>query len=108
MYKLFFTKNFKDDVKQSVNYIKHTLQAPVAAERLKAEIKRTYKIIKDTPFIYPATPNDYLASMGFRFAMVKNYMLFYVVEEKQVNIIRFIYGRRDWADLLNNTTIIEN
>jgi plasmid stabilization system protein ParE len=108
MYKLLFTTNFKDDVKQSVKYIKHTLQAPVAAERLKAEIKRTYKIIKDTPFIYPVVPNDYLASMGFRFTMVKNYMLFYIVEEKQINVIRFLYGHRDWINILSNTNVIEN
>jgi hypothetical protein len=56
MYKLFFAKKFKDDVKQSLNYIKDILQAPVAAERLKTEIKRTYKIIKDSPFIYPVVP----------------------------------------------------
>jgi plasmid stabilization system protein ParE len=82
MYALFFSKNFKDDVQQSINYIKYALQAPVAAERLKEEIKRVYKNIKDTPFMYPVVPNDYLASMGFRFTMVKNYMLFYIVEEK--------------------------
>ncbi|MDR1108003.1 MAG: type II toxin-antitoxin system RelE/ParE family toxin [Spirochaetaceae bacterium] len=103
MYTLFFAKNFKDDVKQSVNYIKHILQAPVAAERLKTEIKKAYKIIKNTPFIYPVVPNDYLASMGFRFTMVKNYMLFYIVEEKQINVIRFLYGHRDWINILNNT-----
>jgi plasmid stabilization system protein ParE len=108
MYKLIFTKNFKEDVKQSTNYIRHALQAPAAAERLKAEIKRAYKIIKETPFIYPIVPNDYLASMGFRFTMVKNYMLFYIVEEKQINIIRFLYGHRDWIDILNNTNISEN
>lgn len=107
MYKLFFTKSFKDDVKQSVNYIKHTLQAPVAAERLKAEIKKTYKIIKSTPFVYPVVPNDYLAAMGFRFTMVKNYMMFYIIDEKQINIIRFLYGHRDWISLLNNINVIE-
>jgi plasmid stabilization system protein ParE len=105
MHKLFFAKNFKDDVKQSVNYIKHILQAPVAAEKLKTEIKRTYKIIKDTPFIYPVVPNDYLASMGFRFTMVKNYMLFYIVKENQIKLIRFLYGHRDWINILNNTNI---
>jgi plasmid stabilization system protein ParE len=108
MYNLIFTKNFKDDVKQSIDYIKHTLQAPVAAERLKAEIKRIYKTIKETPLMYPVVPNDYLASTGFRFTMVKNYMLFYTVEEKQINIMRFLYGHRDWISILNDTNTIEN
>jgi plasmid stabilization system protein ParE len=98
---------FKEDVKSSVNYIKHTLQAPVAAERLKSEIKKTYKIIKVTPLIYPIVPNDYLASMGFRFTMVKNFMLFYIIGEKEIDIVRFLYGHRDWINILKNTNITE-
>ena len=107
MYKLYFTKHFKEDAIASLNYIKNTLQAPVSAENLKIEIKKTYKNIKQNPLMYPVVPNDYLASMGFRFTMVKNYMLFYIIEEKQVNIIRFLYGRRDWITILKETNIIE-
>jgi len=103
MYTLNFSGLFREDVKSSVKYIKHTLQAPAAAQRLKDEIKKNYKKIKETPFIYPAVPNEYLASMGFRFVMVRNYMLFYTVEEKQVNIIRFLYGHRDWINILGDT-----
>jgi plasmid stabilization system protein ParE len=103
MYTLNFSKLFREDVKTSVNYIKHTLQAPLAAQRLKDEIKKTYKKIKESPFIYPAVPDEYLASMGFRFVMVKNYMIFYIVEGKQINIFRFLYGHRDWINILENT-----
>jgi plasmid stabilization system protein ParE len=104
MYKLIFGKTFREDVKSSVNYIKQTLQAPVAADRLKNEIKKTYKTIKDTPFIYPIVPNEYLASLGFRFTIVKNYMMFYIVEENQINIVRFLYGHRDWINILSDTS----
>jgi addiction module RelE/StbE family toxin len=107
MYKLNFTKKFKEDVKHTVHYIKHTLQAPVASESLKTEIKNSYKILKETPFIYPIVPNNYLASLGFRFAMVKNYILFYIVEENEINIIRFLYGHRDWMNILSNTNTEE-
>ncbi|MDR2922787.1 MAG: type II toxin-antitoxin system RelE/ParE family toxin, partial [Treponema sp.] len=93
------------DVKSTVNYIRNTLQAPAASERLKDEIKRTYKNLKQNPFMYPVVPSNDLASMGFRFIMVKNYMLFYIVEEKQVNIIRFLYGRRNWINILKETNI---
>jgi plasmid stabilization system protein ParE len=108
VYKLVFGKTFREDVRSSVNYIKQTLQAPVAADRLKNEIKKTYNTIKDTPFIYPIVPNEYLASLGFRFTMVKNYMMFYIVEERQINIVRFLYGHRDWINILKDTNIIEN
>jgi plasmid stabilization system protein ParE len=102
VYTLNFSELFKGDVKSSVSYIRHTLQAPAAAQRLKDEIKKTYKKIRETPLIYPAVPDEYLASMGFRFVMVKNYIIFYIVEEKQINIIRFLYGPRDWINILRN------
>jgi len=104
MYTLNFSELFRGDVKSSVSYIKHTLQAPAAAQRLKDEIKKTYKKIKETPFIYPAVPDEYLASMGFRFVMVKNYMIFYIVEKEHINIIRFLYGHRDWINILKEKT----
>jgi plasmid stabilization system protein ParE len=103
MYKLDFARHFQEDVKSTINYIKNTLQAPVAAERLKDEIRKTYKNIKQNPFMYPVVPNDDLASMGYRFIMIKNYMLFYIVEENQINIIRFLYGRRNWINILKET-----
>ncbi|WP_461248305.1 type II toxin-antitoxin system RelE/ParE family toxin, partial [Treponema sp. R6D11] len=60
------------------------------------------KKIKEKPFIYPAVPDEYLASKGFRFTMVKNYILFYKVKEKQINIDRFLYGHRDWMNILGS------
>jgi toxin ParE1/3/4 len=105
MYKLNFAKHFQEDVNSTLNYIKDSLQAPVASERLKDEIKKTYKNLKQNPFMFPVVPDDELASIGFRFAMVKNYMLFYIIEENQINIIRFLYGRRNWITILKETNI---
>jgi len=103
MYKLSFAKHFQEDVKSTLSYINNTLQSPIASERLKKEIKSTYKKIKQNPFIYPIVPNDDLSSIGFRFSIVKNYMLFYIVEENKINIIRFLYGRRNWISILKET-----
>jgi len=102
MYELKFSNYLYEDVKSSVNYIKYVLQNPVAAQRLKDEVKKAYNKIKKNPFFYPAVPVEYLASKGYRFVNVKNYMLFFKVKEKQINIERFLYGPRDWINLLKN------
>jgi hypothetical protein len=47
--------------------------------------------------------DEYLSSLEIRFAMVKNYMMFYIVDNKQINFIRFMYGRRDWINILRNS-----
>ncbi len=102
MYTLKYSAFFRDELRAAIQYIRQNLKNPSAAERLKEETKKTYKKIKENPFLYPAVPDEYLASKGFRFTMVKNYMLFYKVKEKQINIDRFLYGYRDWMNLLDN------
>nr|AGS52245.1 hypothetical protein [uncultured bacterium contig00056] len=32
--------------------------------------------------------------------MVNNYMLFYTVEKNVIEIVRFLYGYRDWQNIL--------
>jgi plasmid stabilization system protein ParE len=108
MYKLKFSNYIYEDIQSSVKYIKYNLQNPVAAQRLKDEIKKTYIKIKESPFIYPTVPVEDLALKGYRFTMVKNYMLFFRVKEKQINIVRFLYGPRDWINILKETNIIKD
>jgi len=102
MYKLKFSNYLYEDIESSFNYIKYVLQNPSAAQRLKIEIATTYKKIKQNPFICPAIPIEHLAAKGYRFTMVKNYMLFFKVKEKHINIDRFLYGPRDWIKILNS------
>jgi plasmid stabilization system protein ParE len=108
MYKLKFSNYIYEDIESSINYIKYNLQNPIAAQRLKNEIKKTYKKIRGNPFIYPAVPVEDLALKGYQFTMVKNYMLFFKVIEKHINIVRFLYGPRDWINILRETNIIED
>jgi len=104
MYTISFAKSYEEDVKSSVNYIKNNLQNPTAAENLKIEIKAKYKNIKENPLAYPVVSDEYLALKGYRFALVKNYMIFFIVIEKQIEIIRFLYGPMDWMNILKNET----
>jgi plasmid stabilization system protein ParE len=103
MYKLKYSCFYRDELRSAIEYIRQDLKNPIAAKRLKDKVKETYKKIREHPFMYPAVPDEYLASRGFRFTMVKNYILFYKVKEKQINIDRFLYGPRDWMNILKNT-----
>jgi plasmid stabilization system protein ParE len=102
MYTIKYAKSYREDVKSTIDYIKYSLKNPTAAQRLKDEIKNKYRNVKENPFIYPKVPDDYLASKGYRFIMVNNYMIFYKVIEKKIEIIRFLYGYRDWMNILED------
>ena len=100
MYSLIITDIAEEDILNTVKYIADVLKAPTAANNLLDEIERHEKILESTPNIYPLVPDKYLAQEGLRFTMIKNYLMFYKINEKNVTVIRFLYGRRDWKNIL--------
>jgi plasmid stabilization system protein ParE len=102
MYFLSISDAAEQDILAAVKYIADILKAPAAANNLLDELERIEDILENTPNIYPFVPDDYLAEKGYKFVMVKNYILFFIVDEddKTVNVIRFMHGRRDWKSLL--------
>ena len=109
MYKLRFSKLFKRDVDSSYNYIKNKLEAPMAANNLINEIIESLNRIKENPNIRPLVQEKYLASLGYRLINVKNYAIFYIIDNdnKQIKIIRFLYNKRNWINILKEKTIEE-
>jgi len=103
MYSLIITDIAEEDILNTVHYIADVLRSPTAANNLLDEIERHEEILENTPNIYPFVPDEYLAQRGLKFTMIKNYLMFYTVNEEQkiVTVIRFLYGRRDWKNILS-------
>ena len=97
-----YSHDYLDDLKSAVKYIKTNLQNPIAAQNLKSDVIEKINGIIDNPLAYPAVSDEYLALKGYRFALVKNYMIFFTVIEKQIEIIRFLYGPMDWMNILRD------
>ena len=74
----------------------------MAAENLILEILDKLKKIKENPAMRPLVQDKYFASLGYRLINVKNYILFYTIDNdsKHVNVIRFLYNKRNWIDIL--------
>jgi mRNA-degrading endonuclease RelE of RelBE toxin-antitoxin system len=104
MFQLIFSETINHDIISSINYIKNTLKAPMAAANHVMELQKKYEKLKVNPFTRPLVQNKYLASKGIRSISVKNYMLIYTINEKTetVFLYRFMYCRRDWINILTN------
>ena len=101
MYTLIFSKTIDDDIDSSYNYIKDTLEALIAAENLMKELDKKLNYIKEKPYSRPLVQDEFLASLGIRSIWVKNYLVFYNVENsKYINAISFLYNKRDWINIL--------
>ena len=103
-YSLNITDIAEEDILSTVKYIANVLKNPKAASNLLDEIERHEGILENSPDIYPLVSDEYLAKKGLKYVIIKNYLMFYTVNDvkKIVNIIRFLYGRRDWKNLLKN------
>ena len=104
MYLVNITDIAEEEILATVKYIAKELKAPVAANNLLDEIEKHEDNLSKTPNMYPNVPDEYLASKGLKLVIIKNYLMFFTIEEenKTVNVLRFMYGRRDWKNILAN------
>ena len=102
MYEVQWTSLAKDDLVCAITYIADMLKAPLAAERLLDDIEKEPAVLAENPHLFPLSHDEYIAHRGIRHAKVKNYMLFYTINEdaRTITIIRMLYARRDWLQLL--------
>jgi len=108
-YSINITDLAEEDILATVKYISNSLKNPIAANNLLDEIERHENILGETPSIYPYVNDEYLSEKGLKYVVIKNYLMFFTIDEnnKIVNVIRFLYGRRDWKNILieNQTRI---
>jgi toxin ParE1/3/4 len=109
VYSLVFSKLYYNDIAGSTDYIADALQNPAAALRLLDEADQKLIEIKNNPRYRPLVNDEYLANLGYRFAIVKNYLLFFIIgdDDNHIKIIRFLFGRMDWMTILKEKTVKE-
>ena len=102
MFTVNYTTPAEDDLVSILDYISNILKAPSAAENLLNEIEEKTKILEDNPLIFPLAKDEYINKKNIRHISIKNYFLFYTIDEdnKIVSVIRIMYARRDWINLL--------
>jgi ABC-type Fe3+-hydroxamate transport system substrate-binding protein len=95
VYSLVFSKLFDNDIAESIDYIADALHNPAAALRLLDEADQKLIEIKNNPRYRPLVNDKYLANLGYRFAIAKNYLLFYIIGDgdQHIKIVRFLYSR---------------
>ena len=101
MYKVNYTATAQEDLLSIVEYLSSILKAPSAAMNLLDAIEKETGILAENPLIFPISQDDYIAKRGIRHVSIKNYFMFYTIDEdaQSISIIRILYARRDWINL---------
>jgi len=101
-YTLKFTPKAEEDLDGIYGYIAIKLFAETAAESLMDKIENAFMRLEEYPFSCSYVFDEPLKSRGYRKLIVDNYIAFYLVNksEKQVIIMRVLYGASDYKNVL--------
>ncbi len=106
-YSVHVTKKARKDVIEAADYIEFNLRNPTAADNLVDDFERKVSTLSEFPERNRIVDDALLRSWGIRFAMVNNYLAFYVIIDDTVHIVRFLYSRRNWAYILKQGIDLE-
>lgn len=97
--KIEITQTAHDDMHDAAVYISETLCNKSAALNLIKETEEKISRLRDEPEMYPLVHDEHLAKLGIHFITIKNYIVFYVIKDNKVTILRFLYGQKAWNEL---------
>ena len=97
-YKIKIFPTAKQDLEEVIGYL-NTL-SPDAASKYYDLLVEEIASLSKLPERCPKPKDLALAANGYRYLIVKNYLVFYVIIGDTVQIRRILYARRDYRALL--------
>lgn len=103
--KIAYTFQAQQDLKNIYEYIAYSLLVPDTARNMYQQIIQSARSLESMPERNPLYKEEPWHSQGVRFVPVKNYLLFYTVnnETHTVSIARILYGGMDINRQLEET-----
>ena len=106
-YQIHITGKAEQDITEAADYIELQLMNPEAADGLLDKIDAEVNALSSMPQKHQLVDDPVLKAIGIRFILVNNYMVFYIIDapEKTVHIIRFLYQKRNWIQILQREPV---
>lgn len=101
-YNIQITQPAEEDLYEIGIYISKELLQYETAKKVISKIAKVINSLEDMPLRNALVADERLAYEGIRKIMMDNYIILYVVNEKDkiVTIVRILYNRREWISLL--------
>lgn len=97
--KVIWSERADDDLYNIVEYI--AADNVQNARKLRNEVLESVKNLEQFPNIGVDPKDDYLVQKGYRMLIVEKYLVFYLIENDEVNITAVIHGAMSYAHLLH-------
>lgn len=99
-YNIEYSKESKQDLIGIKQYIKYNLQEPEIAQKLISKIRKEINNLKNNPEKNAIIDDDIIKKLEIRKLIVDNYIVFYRILVNNIQIVRVMYGKRNWINLL--------
>ena len=101
-YRVEITEPAESDLRGIAHYIGVELREPAVAHKLLKKISDAVVSLEEFLLCHKLVSDENFAKSGIRKVTMENYLIFYTVNEKvkTVTIVRILYGRRNWIDLI--------
>ena len=87
----------EDDFTEIISYV--AAEKPDSAESLAQRIEHSFRSFATNPYLGRVPKDAALLDLGYRYLIVQNYLIFYVVEERTIFVHRIVHGARDFLGL---------
>ena len=103
-YTVKLTRQAEEQLREIVDYIRFTLQAPNTASKMLDALAEEIYSLDQFPYRAPLTEEEPWHSQGVHRIAVKNFLIYFWVDEaqKNVQVPGIIYGRRDQRHQLSS------
>lgn len=88
----------EEDLAEIMTYI--AAESITAAEALINRIEKNLQSLQKHPFLGRIPDDVELLNLGYRYLVVDDYLVFYIVDDRTVIVHRIIHGARDYQSLL--------
>ena len=99
-YNIEYSKEAREDLIEIKRYIKYNLQEPETAQELISKIRSEIDKLKTNPQMFAIIDDDFIKKFEIRKLIVDNYIVFYRIQNDNIQIARIMYSRRNWINLL--------
>ncbi len=101
-YRVFLSDTAFRDINDTVSYIANELLEPHTAKQLLERLLDAINALVDSPYRHKVIECVDLVLVPIHMCQTGNYLIFYTINDSDrcVDIIRVLYGRRDWQALL--------
>ena len=88
----------EEDFTEIISFI--AADNPTAAEAIANKIEKNLGLLSENPNLGRIPREEEIKNLGYRYLIVRNYIIFYTVEGKTIFIHRILHGARNYKALL--------